>query len=77
MNERSTRGQSRPHSRGVEGRDVNQSNQIVFVVDDDPDIRTALQRLIRSVGIDVQTSPSSAGQAEWEQRPSTHARRSP
>jgi FixJ family two-component response regulator len=38
---------------------MNQSNQVVFVVDDDPAVRTALQRLIRSVGIDVQTFASA------------------
>jgi FixJ family two-component response regulator len=32
---------------------------MVFVVDDDPAIRTALQRLIRSVGIEVQTFSSA------------------
>jgi FixJ family two-component response regulator len=38
---------------------MNHPDQMVFVVDDDPAIRTALQRLIRSVGIEVQTFSSA------------------
>jgi FixJ family two-component response regulator len=32
---------------------------VVFVVDDDPDVRAALRRLIQSVGLDVETFPSA------------------
>jgi FixJ family two-component response regulator len=38
---------------------MSQANQIVFVVDDDPAICTALRRLVRSVGIEVQTFTSA------------------
>jgi FixJ family two-component response regulator len=38
---------------------MTQPHQIVFVVDDDPAICTALRRLIRSVGIEVQTFTSA------------------
>jgi FixJ family two-component response regulator len=36
-----------------------ESSQIVFVVDDDPAVSSALRRLIRSVGIEVQTFASA------------------
>jgi RNA polymerase sigma factor (sigma-70 family) len=34
---------------------VNDASPVVFVVDDDPSVAAALKRLIRSVGLDVQT----------------------
>src|SRR5689334_16407153 len=37
---------------------MKESNSIVFVVDDDVSIRTALKSLIRSVGLDVETFES-------------------
>ena len=35
------------------------SSQTVFVVDDDPSVRTGLQRLLKSAGFDVQTFASA------------------
>ena len=34
---------------------MNDASPVVFVVDDDPSVATALKRLIRSVGLDAQT----------------------
>jgi FixJ family two-component response regulator len=38
---------------------MNPANPIVFVVDDDPAVRTSMERLIRSVGWKAETFPSA------------------
>ena len=46
---------------------VKDTNATVFVIDDDPSIREAIDSLIRSVGINVRTF-ASAQEFIWEQR---------
>ena len=50
---------------------MNQEAPIVFVVDDDPSVRRAIQRLVGSVGLRVETfaSPHDLLQAKWPDTP--------
>jgi FixJ family two-component response regulator len=38
---------------------MNESDPMVFIVDDDDSVRKALMRLIQSVGINVESFPSA------------------
>jgi RNA polymerase sigma factor (sigma-70 family) len=46
---------------------MNDKNPIVFVVDDDESVRKSLERLIRSVGLAVETFPSARSFLERDQ----------
>lgn len=50
---------------------MNQESPIVYVVDDDPSVRRAIQRLVGSVGLRVETfaSPRDLLQAKWPDAP--------
>lgn len=50
---------------------MNDEAPIVFVVDDDPSVRRAIQRLVGSVGLRVETfaSPRDLLQAKWPDAP--------
>ncbi len=42
-------------------RELQESDAIIAIVDDDPSVRRGLQRLIRSAGLRVQTFASAQG----------------